>query len=249
VNEIQPKRYVAIFDMLGCEAATRRNVQGTKEAPYALRESLETVLGLEIEISRLNLNLSPLLPVRAVNFSDSILLFTLRGRLEDLYLILILGAEVFAKSLHACVPLRGGIAYGDFHFHSKKRLYCGVPFVEAHEIGESAQWSGIVVTSEVAAHYQKDPLRSGDEDAIMKWSVPVKEKDTCQTKKEERWVLKWPLIHRNNFNVGPPISPQLWSKAFEWLFNGTYRDWPKDIQAKYDNTVEFINAILEPGAG
>jgi hypothetical protein len=99
------------------------------------------------EIPSLSLNLSPPLPVGTVNFSDSILLFTFRGRLEDLYLILILSAEVFAKSLHACVPLRGGIAYGDFHFHLEKSLFCGIPFVEAHEIGECAQWSGIVVSN------------------------------------------------------------------------------------------------------
>jgi hypothetical protein len=83
----------------------------------------------------------------------------------------------------------------------------------------------------------------------MKWSVPVKAKDGCQVRKEYRWVLKWPLVHRNSFTVGPPISPELYSKAFEWLFKGAYNDWPRDIQAKYDNTVEFINAILEPRDG
>jgi hypothetical protein len=40
----------------------------------------------------------------------------------------------------------------------------------------------------------------------------------------------------------------MYIKAFESLFKGTYKDWPEDIQAKYDNTVEFINVILQPAS-
>jgi hypothetical protein len=197
---------------------------------------------------QLNLVLSPPLPLGARLFSDSVLLFTFRGCVEDLYLILILSAELFAQSLHRCVPLRGAIAYGDFYYYLKKSLFCGIPLVKAQETGERAQWSGIMIDDDVAVHYQKAPLTSQDEYAIMRWSVPVKGKDGDEVTKEEHWVLKWPLIHRNNFNIEPPISPELYSKAFESLFKGTYKDWPKDIQAKYDNTVEFINAILQPRA-
>lgn len=246
MNEIQPKRYVAFFDMLGCAEATLKNVDGTKEALYVLREQLEKVLSFEIDIPRFNLYLTPQLHVAAVNFSDSILLFTFGDSIEDLHLILILSAEIFAKSLHKCVPLRGGIAYGDFYFDLKKSLFCGIPLVEAHKISERAQWSGIVISDGIAEQYKQIPLLSHNEYAIMKWSVPIKDSNNGKVKKQEQWVLKWPLIHRNNFNVEAPISPELWSKAFNWLFKGSYTIWPKDIQDKYNNTFDFINEIINP---
>lgn len=178
----------------------------------------------------------------ATNFSDSVLLFSKKGNPDDLHSILISSTTFFAKSLERCVPLRGGISYGSFRFNFEKSLFCGVPFIRAHEIAEPIQWSGIVIDDNVAEHYQKNPIKSGGEAVVIKWTLPIKKRNEISG--EEIYALNWPLVCKDYFKVGLPISAQLYSNAFERLFKNSYKNWPNNIRAYYDNTVEFVNANL-----
>ena len=178
----------------------------------------------------------------ATNFSDSVLIFTSEDKTEDLHSIFISSTAFFAKSLYRCVPLRGAISYGRFYYNFEKNLFCGPSLFRAHELAESAQWSGIIIDDNVVEQSQRNPIKSGGKSAIVRWSVSVKEK--IGGGEGKLWVLNWPLICRENFKVGPPISAQLYSEAFESLFKSSYKEWPKAIQVKYDNTVEFINSTL-----
>jgi hypothetical protein len=156
---------------------------------------------------------------------------------------LISSTALFAKSLEHCVPLRGGISYGNFYFNSEKNLFCGVPMIRAYELAESAQWSGIIIDDNVAEHYLKNPIKTDGKLALLRYPVQVKEKRTIR--KKETWILNWPLVCKNNFKAEPPISAEIFSKAFESLFKSKYDNWSDNIQAKYDNTIEFINSILK----
>jgi len=231
------KRYVAHFDMLGFKSATLRNPDEAWGALCDLRDCMDRMLELHIAV------LSPkeiiLDRIKAYIFSDSILIFTLRDEPKDLISMLILTSQFFADSLHFCVPLRGGISYGDFFFNLNLDLFCGIPFVKAYEIGERAQWSGIVVDDDVAEHYHKNlNLTSGKVPIIIQWDVPIK-----QNRKEKSWVVNWPVIFSHNFNKKPPISVQDYYKAFEKLF-GPYASLPADVKAKYENTIDFVNSNL-----
>ena len=167
-------------------------------------------------------------------------MFTLSDSRDDLMSMLIFASQLFSDSLHACLPLRGGIAFGDFIFDLDLRLFCGVPFVRAYELGERAQWSGIVVDDTVADHFagRGEPITSGRQSILTKWDVPLK-----ANKEETHWVINWPVVCEKNWKSKPPISPQAYYQAFESLF-GSYESLAHDVKAKYENTVNFINHVL-----
>jgi len=236
-NQKKYKRYVAHFDMLGFKSATLRNPDEAWGALSDLRNCMDRMLKLHIEVLATNEIISD--RIKAYIFSDSILIFTLRDEPKDLISMLVLTSQLFADSLHFCIPLRGGITYGDFFFNLNLDLFCGIPFVKAYEIGERAQWSGIVVDDDVAEHYHKNlNLTSGKVPIIIQWDVPIK-----QNRKEKSWVVNWPVIFSHNFNKKPPISVQDYYKAFEKLF-GPYASLPADVKAKYENTIDFVNSNL-----
>ncbi|MGD8786577.1 MAG: hypothetical protein PVJ60_04065 [Phycisphaerales bacterium] len=237
------KRYVAFFDILGFKEAVQNDLDEAWGALEDVRVSMEETLNTFIKTPDEIILTRNSERTAATNFSDSILIFSLKGNSNDLHSILILSTALFAKSLNRCVPLRGGISYGNFYCNYEKNLFCGVPMIRAYELAESAQWSGIIIDDNVAKHYLKNPIKSYGKSALMRYLVPVKNKRTIR--KKEPWVLNWPLVCKNNFNTNPPISAKLYSKAFESLFKSSYDKWPEDIQAKYDNTVEFINSVLK----
>jgi hypothetical protein len=203
---------------------------------------MEETLNLFIKLPNREIMLRNSERTTAINFSDSILIFTKNDSSDDLHSIFISSTGFFAKALQRCVPLRGAISSGRFYFNFEKNLFCGPPLLSAHELAESAQWSGIIVDVNVVEQYRRNPITSNSGTAIIRWSVSVKGK--TGGRKGKLWVLNWPLICKENFKVEVPISPQLYSKAFQSLFKSSYEEWPKDIQVKYDNTVEFTNSTL-----
>ena len=149
-------------------------------------------------------------------------------------------AHLFAESLKNRVPLRGGISYGDFFFNFEKNLFCGVPFVNAYELGEMGQWSGIVLDEIVVEHFFRNPGKMPlPTTHVIKWDVPIKQKGT-----KKCWVVNWPYIFQESFTKKPPISVQDYFEAFESLF-GPYNKLPESVKLKYQNTVQFINSSLQ----
>jgi hypothetical protein len=73
---------------------------------------------------------------------------------------------------------------------------------------------------------------------LCKWNVPTK------AGVSERSVINWPACFRKNFTVPAPISISDFYKAFEPLF-GPYEKLREIYQAKYSNTVDFVNSQLD----
>lgn len=233
--------YVAFFDMLGFASAIERDPDEAWGALCDLWAAMDKVLRIGIEVPALGMDLRPPLPKMFI-FSDSVVMFTPSDDLKDLYSILICSSELFSKSLSTCVPLRGGISHGRFHFDQINRLFCGAPFVQAHRLGEAAQWLGISVDGDVADRYRQTPvLRSGPDPVIVQYNVPVKyEKDV---ESRTHWVVNWPLIFKESFTKKSPISVQDFYQAFQSLF-GPLEKLEQTARTKYENTVEFVNTGL-----
>lgn len=231
-------RYVAHFDMLGFKSAIARNTDEAWGALSDLRSAMDKILRSVIK----DISSGQIIAdrIRAFIFSDSILVFTLSDQSEDLKAILILTSQLFSKSLASCVPLRGGISVGRFLFNPDLSLFCGAPFVEAYQISERAQWSGIVVSNSVAENYFNEPAKQMSEGhpILVEWDVPVKSTDNLK-----QWVINWPQIFKNSFKKPAPMTSEEFYQAFESLF-GPYKDLREDVKIKYDNTVKFINWAL-----
>jgi hypothetical protein len=239
-NQRSHKRYVAHFDILGFKSATLRNPDEAWGALSDLRACMDGILKLPIEVLSLNEVISN--QIKAYIFSDSILIFSLSDEPRDFAAMLVLTSQFFADALAKCLPLRGGISYGDFFVNPDLHLFCGIPFVKAYSIGEKAQWFGIVVDDVIVEHYQKHSglnLMSDGRPILIKYDVPVKSDD-----KKKSWVVNWPAIFKLSFKKKPPILVGDFYKAFESLF-GPYEDLQHSVKAKYENTVEFINSNLQ----
>ena len=186
------KRFVAHFDMLGMKQAILRNDNEAWGALCDINEAKKRIYRISIEVKNKDMIVAD--RVRTFFFSDTVIIFTLSDELEDLYAILILSSELFSNSFHRCVPLRGGLAHGEFYFNLDESLFLGKPLVKAYEIGECAQWIGIVVDEFIAEMAEPYPI--GEE--IIQWNVPQKD----NTFKRE-FVLNWPWFFRNNFTIKP----------------------------------------------
>lgn len=234
------KRYVAHFDILGFKSATLRNPDEAWGALSDLRGCMDKALGTAISISSLNQKISD--RIMAYIFSDTVLIFTLSDTLADFAAMLTLNSHFFADALVKRIPLRGGIAYGDFFYNPHLHLFCGIPFVNAYALGEEAQWSGIIVDDAVAEHYATKyntlNLTSDGKPVIVQYDVPMKSNEIKRS-----WVINWPIIFMPRFTKRPPISLNDYYAAFESLF-GPYDNLCQSVKAKYENTVNFINSSL-----
>lgn len=131
-------RYVAHFDMLGMKEAVLRNQDEAWGALSDLNAAKERIYEISIEIVSSGHVIKD--RVKTFIFSDTIIIFTLSDLPEDLYSILILSSELFSNSLHRCVPLRGGIAHGDFFFNLDLGLFLGVPLKTAENTHPIIEW-------------------------------------------------------------------------------------------------------------
>lgn len=227
-------RYVAFFDMLGFKSAVLRNQDEAWGALSDLRFCMDKILNKPIEIQRPRNLIRD--RIYAKIFSDSVVIFSLSNKPEDLWSIIVLCSEFFKDALHACIPLRGGISYGSFFFNNELDLYCGTPLIDAYYIGEAAQWSGITIHEEVAGHWTKNNgFTSGGQLALVRWDVPLKDDITNET-----WVMNWPGVFKANFKKHAPITVQDYYAPFERLFGG-FEGLPENVKSKYANTVSFIN--------
>ena len=110
------KRYVAYFDVLGFKTATLRNPDEAWGALSDLRICMDEAIYCSIHVSKPELLVVPN-RLKAFIFSDSVLIYSFSNEAIDLMAILILTSQFFGKSLNRCLPLRGGISYGDFFFN------------------------------------------------------------------------------------------------------------------------------------
>ncbi len=232
------KSYIAHFDMLGFKSATLRDPNKAWNALRNLRSRMDGMgrYGLwDVQKDRD-------IPRRIVTriFSDTILAFTLGNEPDDLTALVLLTAQLFADCLSSCIPLRGGIAYGDFFVDEALQLYCGAPFVKAYELGEQSQWCGIILDEVVAEHFLNHaggPLTTyNNSPTIIQWDVPIK-----ASGRRTSWVVNWPVVFRAGFTKHPPLSVQEYYQAFESLL-GSYESLSPDAKDKHNNTVEFINS-------
>lgn len=239
-DKLDQNRYVAHFDMLGFKSAIARNLDEAWGALCDLRSSMDKILRMAIG----DIPTGQLIDdrIRAYIFSDSILIFTLSNQPEDLKAILILTSQLFSDALASCVLLRGGISFGKFYFNEQLNLFCGIPFVQAYQIAERAQWSGIVVHDSVATRYFNEPskLTSNNAHVLIQWDVPIK-----PSGQKKQWVINWPHVFNGSFNKPAPITTKDFYQAFESLF-GSYSELKEDARIKYVNTVEFVNFALNP---
>lgn len=237
MNTSMDKRIVAHIDILGMSMLVEKNFPEAWGMLSDLVEVRNNAQAHEYEFIETSERLKVFERIKIVMFSDTLFLFTAGASDLELKSIIILITEIFHKALFKCVPIRAGIAIGEFWFNLEKSMYAGPALIEAYRTGEAAQWLGIAIAESAQEMAISLDMKSTGSDVIIRWPIPIKsgEQDGC--------VVNWPAIFAHDFKVKPPISLNQFYEAFESAF-GIFDALPRDVQLKYENTVRFINAQL-----
>jgi hypothetical protein len=228
--------FVAHFDMLGMSSLIRKEPELAWQKLSALSTAKQERLSLDIERKDTGEYIKD--QVRSFTFSDTIVAFSKSDTDNDALAIVLLTTELFASSLHYCVPLRGGISLGSFAFNFDLNLFSGPALLEAYELGESSQWLGISIDGRVAEAVARLPIATSPRGraTVVEWEVPCKGGSI-----ENRFVVNWPESHRNNYAGPIPLPVETFYQPFSNLF-GPFYQLEASIRAKYECTVDFFNA-------
>ncbi len=234
-------RFVAHFDMLGMSALTKRDPDLAWKKLSDLSRARDERMHLGIE--RLDTGELITDQVRSFIFSDTLVAFSRGNTQNDVMALLLLTTEVFTRALYYCIPLRGGVAHGRFNFNLDLNLFSGPALVDAHALGESSQWLGVVVDDYTAEVVRSIPLRSATgHETIVQWDVPMRAEPPAS-----RYVVNWAQTHRHNYCGPTPLTVEVFYSPLADLF-GPLETLSPSIRLKYENTVEFFNAHYGGGA-
>lgn len=231
------RRFVAHIDILGMRAMMRRDAETAWKVLSGLANVRDHLAQLQlsyIETARQERLGERLM---AVMFSDTIVLFTKSESDEDLQAILIALGEFMHKAMLSLVPVRAGLAGGQFFFNIKESMYAGPALIEAYEIGEAAQWLGVVTTKEIHEQSIHAGFKSGSSDIVIAADIPTKKGGI------PGFAVDWVSPVRHDFKVKPPISVELFYSQFERAF-GPLAALPEKERCKYSNTTKFVNERL-----
>ena len=232
-------RLVAHIDILGMSTLIRRDLASAWGVLSDLVNVRDDAREFEYEFLDKNERLKVSEIVKMVTFSDTLLAFTKGDSDIEVKSMLILVSHIFHQALCKCVPIRAGIAVGEFWVNFDKSMYCGPAMLEAYEIGEASQWLGIVLSKAMGERAKAQKMTSGKHPFIVDWNVPLKS-GTCLMP-----VVNWPRFVANDLRVQPPLSVEQFYEAFKGDFGGI-EGLPKASAIKHKNTVEFFNEMLSP---
>lgn len=231
-------RIVAHVDVLGMSTLVEKNFPEAWGMLSDLVDVRDHAQSYEYEFVDVSERLRVRERIKIVTFSDTLLLFTAGSSALELESMIILVSDIFHKALLKCVPVRAGIAIGEFWFNLDRSMYVGPALIEAYRTGEASQWLGISFARSAESQALNLGMKSNGSDIVVRWPVPIK---------GGGWighVVNWPAIFSNDLKVTPPITVPQFYEAFEQSF-GSFDALPEDIQLKYQNTVRFMNERLE----
>lgn len=229
-------RFVAHIDILGMSVLAAKDAHLAWQLLSDLVKARDEAHSAEITFLDTAERVAVQDQVRAVTFSDTIVLFTKAASLTDLRSIIIVTTEILNKALHLCVPIRAGIALGTFFFNLKHSMYAGPALIEAYHLGEQAQWIGITTSETVYRRSKEANFQSGNADVVIPTFVPV------DGGTRDGFAVNWPAVMARSLHAKLPVSAAQVYEGFTQYF-GPFESLPKKVQGKYEHTAWFINQM------
>ena len=230
-------RFVAHIDILGMKKLMDKDPKKAWQVLSGLSLAREHTHDIEVEFADTGKKATVASEIFSVMFSDTIVFFTKSDSDEELSLIVLAVSELLHKAFLHFVPVRAGIARGQFFFNIEKSMYAGPALIDAYLLGESAKWIGIVVDESIFLAANRIPLLSGKSAFVIKARIPHKQVTV------DGYAVNWPAAFAHDLKVNPPVSLELFYSMFSHWF-GPFESLGENEQKKYINTVEFMNKML-----
>jgi hypothetical protein len=228
------QRFVAHIDVLGMSALVAKDPELAWQLLSKLVEARKDAYATEITFIDTAERIATPDQLRAVTFSDTVVLFTKGAQLNDLRIILIMATQLLSTALHLCVPVRIGISVGTFFFNLTESMYAGPALIEAYHLGEEAQWIGIATSEEIYRRAIEAGLKSGTADIVIPTHVPV------HGGHKSGYAVNWPLVLRNSIGAPLPVTDRQVYEGFAQYF-GPWESLAPRARLKYQNTALFMN--------
>ena len=103
-----------------------------------------------------------------VSFSDSIILFSKSGTLEDFDLFLYTTGWLFASAIEKGVPLKCGLGFGEISLNKSQQIYFGQPIIDAYLLEEEVNYFGIVAHNTIEKYYNDNLSKIKDFSHVFK---------------------------------------------------------------------------------
>ena len=234
---IEHQRFVVHIDVLGMSALVAKDPELAWSLLGRLVEARKDAHSTTLTFLDTAETVATPQHIRAVTFSDTIVLFSRSATLNDLRTILVMATQLLSKALHLCVPIRVGIAVGTFFFNLDESMYAGPALIEAYHLGESAQWIGIVTSQEVYRRAIEAKLQSGSSDVVFPADIPV------DGGTKPGYAINWPVILRESIAAPLPVTAEQVYQGFAQYF-GAFEALDQRARQKYENTAAFMNASV-----
>lgn len=155
-------------------------------------------------------------------FSDSIIIYSSDDSFDNGYAVIRMAQKILQMLIVRQLPVRGAITFGEVYIDEERGIRVGEPFTKAYILEQQQEWIGVLVSKSVVEEFP-ELFRNNNASEVIKYFVPLK-CGHC----EEAYVLNW----RDRFSDKILDSLSLFPKI--------YGD---KIQIKYNNTIDFVNAI------
>ena len=214
MTDANKENFVAIFDVLGfrdlcAAAATPGEVQHLLFMLKTLRKAADST------------------GITAIQYSDSILLYTAGTDSSDFNNLVQEVAYLIAGTLRRGIRIRGGITRGPFAHDADRRAFAGPALVRAHELEQQQEWIGAIVDPHLARRPElEDAIIERLQDGLlMAYPAPLKVGGVG-----DLLCVGWPLAYEGKYD-GLRAS----------LDDGG--SW--DVMRKVHNTRQFVCAWLK----
>lgn len=137
------KRYVAFLDIMGFkDLVAREKHSDVLLMMQEITNKIKTLINVEHgKIDGIFLSDS----VKAVNFSDSIIIFSKNDSIHSYLDFLKTTGKIFAEIMIESLPIKGAIAFGEITADFENALYIGQPIIDAFLLEEEVKYYGIAI--------------------------------------------------------------------------------------------------------
>lgn len=213
-------RFVAFIDILGFKDLISKNSHS--EIYDQLNKISKTKKFLEKINNDEKLSTDYLdAEIYIVSFSDSIVLFSKNESIENFYYFLSAVRWLFARTIVAGIPLKGGIAFGEVSLNKAEQIYFGQAIIDAYFMEEDVNYMGVVANYSIDK-YLKDNEKKLEKDKVNEYLF------------EQKTPLKCGSL--NHFNLN-------WYKKTSLIKDGLTEE------EKYNKILELINKFKITSSG
>jgi hypothetical protein len=192
-------RYVAFCDIMGFKSLVQEH-EGDYSGLHARLAKLHDTTSQAVALAEQTWPTATYAGhLRAVQFSDSIVLMTKDASSVASLLITLGSMLIFRQALEYGLPLRGAIAVGRATADFERSILFGQPIIDAYLLAEDQQWYGVVQHPDMDVlppeDDQGDLQELGDDEMPLTetFQVPLKVKG-CQPETRSLQVVNWPII-------------------------------------------------------